>query len=129
MRRILAASLLLSPLFLTAAAVASPAPTDASASTATRAISTGVTSPKVIEATSVNLPSASANWFPNDAEVVLQLNLDETGKVQDAQIVKSPNSQLDAPVLEAVRRFRFSPAILDKQAIPVGMTLTVQLQH
>ena len=39
------------------------------------------------------------------------------------------NPELDAPVLSAVRQFRFTPAMLDKQAIPVALDLTVQLQH
>jgi hypothetical protein len=35
---------------------------------------------------------------------------------------------LNAPVIEAVRKFRFRPATLDKQAIEVPLSLTVTVQ-
>jgi TonB family protein len=129
MRRNLVASLLLSPLMFTAAAVASTPATDASATTQARPISTGVTPAHIIYSTGVDLPSGTSDRLPNNAEVVLDLSLDKQGNVQDAQIVKSPNPELIEPVLTAVRQFRFSPATLDKQAIPIDMKLTVLLQR
>jgi hypothetical protein len=36
---------------------------------------------------------------------------------------------MDARVIEAVRQFRWQPAMLNQQAIPVDLTLTVLLQH
>jgi hypothetical protein len=36
---------------------------------------------------------------------------------------------LNAPVLSAVRNFRFRPATLDKQAVPVDMNLVIQVQR
>jgi TonB family protein len=126
MRRILAASILLSPLFFTASAVASTPANDASATTMTRPISTGVVPAQVISSQSVELPS-SAN-IPAGAEVVLQLNVGEDGKARDISVVKSVNPELDAPVVAAVRKFRFSPAKLDNQAIEVPLSLTVFVQ-
>jgi len=127
MRRILAASILLSPLFLTAAAVASTPATDASVPTTARPVSTGVTPAKVLYSPSIELPTSAK--IPNDAEVVLQLNVDEEGKARDIQVIKSINPELDAPVVAAVSKFRFSPAKLDNQAIPVALNLTVVVQH
>jgi TonB family protein len=127
MRRILAASILLSPLFFTALAVASTPANDASASTPARPVSTGVIPAHVLYSTGIELPSTAT--VPNDAEVVLELNVGEDGKARDIQVVKSVNPQLDAPVVAAVRKFRFSPAMLDNQAISVPLSLTVTVQR
>ena len=127
MRRILAASILLSPLFFTALAVASTPANDASASTPARPVSTGVIPAHVLYSTGIELPSPAT--VTNDAEVVLELNVGEDGKARDIQVVKSVNPQLDAPVVAAVRKFRFSPAMLDNQAISVPLSLTVTVQR
>jgi TonB family protein len=130
MRHNLAASILLSPLLFSAAAVASSPATDAPASTHLRPVSTGVVYPQLVSSTDINLPSNTFNaWSPASSEVVLQLKVDATGAVQDAQVVKSLNPQLNAPVLSAVRNFRFRPATLDKQAVPVDMNLVIQVQR
>jgi protein TonB len=127
MHRILATSLLLSPLFLSAAAVASTPATDASTSTQVRPVSTGVIPAHVLYAPSISLSPSTA--IPSDAAVVLHLNVDENGKAQGIQVVKSVNADLDARVVEAVRESRFRPAMLDKQVIPIDMNLTVVVQR
>jgi TonB family protein len=130
MRRIYLASLMLSPLLLSAAALASSPASDANASTSVPQVSTGVTFPKVLYSTDIEIPSTvTAGRLPNLAPVVLELNVDQTGKVHDVQVVKSLNPELNANVVDAVRKFRFSPAKLDNQAIPVDMELTVLLQR
>jgi TonB family protein len=127
MRRILAASILLSPLFFTASAVASTPANDASASTPARPVSTGVIPAHVLYSAGIELPSTAS--IPNDAEVVLELNVGEDGNARDIEVVKSINPQLDAPVVAAVRKFRFSPAKLDNQAISVPLSLTIMVQR
>jgi len=130
MRRTHVASLLLFPLLFTAAAVASSPATDASASTGVRPVSTGVIPPQVIYSTDVELPNdGTVEQLPNDTEVVLHLNVDETGKAQDVQVVKSLYPKLAPHVVDAVRQFRFRPAKLDNQTIPVDMELTLQLKR
>jgi TonB family protein len=127
MRRILVASILLSPLFVTATAVASTPASDATASTQVRPISTGVVPAKVISLIDVQVPATTT--IQNDAQVELQLNIDQKGKAHDIEVVKSLNPELDGPVAAAVRGFRFRPATLDNQAIPVSMSLTVRVKH
>jgi TonB family protein len=127
MRRILIASVLLSPLFFTPSAVASQTATEAAASTPVRPISTGVKQARVLDSPNIDLP-ASAN-LPNDTEFVLKLNVDENGKPQDVEVVKSLNPDVDASVAAAVRQFRFRPATLDKQPIATDMTLTVVMER
>jgi TonB family protein len=129
MRRILAFSVLIAPLFISAAALASQPVTDASASTTTRPLSTGVTPARVVYSTNVALTPAAVETLPYDAEVVVKLNVDENGKAQDIQVVKSPSHYLDSPVATAVRQFKFQPATLDNQPVAADLTLTVVLAH
>jgi TonB family protein len=127
MRRILAASLLVAPFLLSAAAHASQPSSDAVASP--RPLSTGVKPAHVLYIPRIDLTPAAAETMPPDAEVVLKLNVDADGQPQDVQVVKSPNHYLDAPVSAAVRQTRFRPATLDHQPVATDLTLTVVVQQ
>jgi TonB family protein len=129
MRRILATCILLSPMLFTAAASASQPKDDASASTSVRPISTGVTAPRILHTTDVVLTPEQIEMIPNDAEVVLNVNVSKNGTPDDIQVVKSPNPLIDQRVVEAVRQFRWSPATLDNQDIPLDLTLKVMVQR
>jgi TonB family protein len=127
MRRILAVSLL-SSFCLTAAAATGPS-VDVSASTP-RAISTGVTCPRLVVSrpitiTSDELPKA----FSNPARVVLKFDLDETGSPRNIRVAEALTQPVDARVMSAVRDFRWTPAVLDNQAVPIEMTLIVNVQR
>jgi TonB family protein len=127
MRRTLIASALISPLFLSVAALATPPATDATTSTSARPLSTGVKPAHVLYSPDISIPASAV--VPSNAQFVLHLNVDEKGKAKDVHVVKSASSDLDAPVTEAVRQFRFSPATLDKQPVATDMTLTVFVQR
>jgi TonB family protein len=129
MRNTIIASLLLSPMLFSAAANASSPKDDATASTPIHRVSTGVTPPHIIHSAAIQLSSTSMELIPNDAEVQLNLKVDENGKAQDIQVVKSVNPMFDARVVEAVRQFRWSPATLDQQAIPLDLNLIVTVQR
>ena len=128
MRRILAATVLISPLFLSAAALASQPLTDAAVAS-TRPLSTGVTPAHVLYTPKIDLSPAAAETMPVNAEVILTLNVDADGQPQDVQVVKSPNHYLDAPVSAAVRQTRFRPATLDHKSVATDLTLTVVVQQ
>jgi protein TonB len=127
MRRILVASVLLSPLFFTAAAVASkPVAADA----ASTPVSTGVKPAHVLSSVSVELPTVTPDIAAfSQAEVILSLKVDATGRPTDVQITKSPSVDLDEPVLAAVRKFRFEPATLNNKPVEVPMTLTLEVSR
>jgi TonB family protein len=125
MRRILIASVLLSPLFFTSAAVASQPVADDAASTP---VSTGVKPASVLSSFPVEIQTVTPDIAAfHQAEVVLSLKVDETGKPTNVQITKSPSVDLDQPVLAAVRKFRFEPATLDNKPVAVPMTLTLEV--
>jgi TonB family protein len=127
MRYILAASLLLSSLTFPAAVKASTPVDDATAPTPVR-VSTGVTEPVLIDSASLMLPEGySIDSIPNDAQVGLSLTIDEKGQPTDIQVIKSYSPFWDARVIETVRQFRYKPATVSKQPVPVDMDLTVNI--
>jgi TonB family protein len=64
-----------------------------------------------------------------DSEVVLTLTVDEQGKAQNIQLVKSTNPVIGERVVDAVQKFRWRPATLDKQPVPLDLTLNVEVQR
>ena len=129
MRRILAATVLISPFIFSAAALASQPVTDAPASTPVRPLSTGVKPAQVLDSPNIDFSPAALETVPNGAEVVLTLNVDEKGQAQDVHVVKSPSHYLDEAVAASVRNYRFRPATLDNQPVALPLTLTVVVQH
>ena len=130
MRRILVASLLLSPVLFTASAVASQPATDAAPSTQVRRVSTGVVAPQLLKSTNVDIPADAFDAvLPPNAEVGLKVDIDEQGNARDIQVIKPLNSDLDARVVAAVSKFRFAPATLDNQAISDTIDLNIVVKH
>jgi TonB family protein len=128
MRRILVASLLFT-IALTAAA-ASPKPANDASTPAPPMVTTGVTSAQLRYAAKIELPpTAALASLPNPAKMVLKLNLDQTGSPTHVEVVRSLTPELDARVVKAVRQFRWSPAVLDNQTIPIDVNLIVEVQH
>jgi protein TonB len=56
--------------------------------------------------------------------VILEVVIDEHGDVGSARVLRS-TTLLDQAALDAVRRWKFAPARLNGEAIPVVMTVTV----
>ena len=127
MRRVLAASLLLPSLFLPAAAKASTPVDDASAPTPVR-ISTGVTEPVLLSSPVLSLPQGlSFDLIPTDAQVELSLTVNEKGKPENIQVVKSYSPFIDARVVETVSQMHFRPGMIDNQPTPIDLNLTVNV--
>jgi protein TonB len=59
-----------------------------------------------------------------EGTVVLEAVIDVTGLVTSARVLRSV-PLLDDAALEAVRAWRFTPALLNDQPVPVVMTITV----
>jgi TonB family protein len=113
---------------LSAFAAAPPA-TDVSATTGSRRISTGVIAPKLIKESKITV--ATSDFVTEDLAsqfVLLHLLVDESGKPQNVQVIKSANPQVDSRVLAAVRDYRFTPATLDDQAVPLELDLRINFE-
>jgi TonB family protein len=129
MRKLLVASLLLSPVLYVASAVAATPKTDAS-DAQIRQVSTGITTPAVLDSASIRIPGATlAKTDSNAAKVVLAVNVDAKGNAQNVRVVQSANRELDARVIAAVRQSYFHPAMLDNHAVPVQVDLVVNVKR
>jgi hypothetical protein len=128
MRRAILA-ILLSSITLTAAAAPVPQLNDASAPTS-RPVSTGVTSPHLVYSTNVYIPAEELpTTVGTVARVVLKIDLDATGSPTSIRVLHPITPQIDARVVEAVRHFRWTPAVLNSKPVATDLALTVDVQR
>lgn len=59
--------------------------------------------------------------------VILEAVLDAQGRVESVRVLRSI-PQLDRAAVDAVQQWRFTPALLNGQAVPVVMTVTVNFR-
>jgi protein TonB len=57
--------------------------------------------------------------------VIIEATIGPDGTVQDARVLRSI-PLLDGAALDAVKRWEFTPTLLNGQPVPVIMTVTVQ---
>ena len=151
MRRVIVATLALTPMLLHAQAnspvqpqASAPVtlqsklvtPNEFSAETAAAAtttpirISTGVTAPKLIYTVGVEATSDYApDGFLNDKKAIVTMTVDKTGVPSDLKIVKSVSPAMDKHVLAAVSQYRFKPAMLNGAPTPIQLNLEVTLHN
>ena len=129
MRPNLIASLLLSPMLVSASAIASQPKSDAPAPAEYHRISTGIAAPAMIDESSFRIPADVLGQSAGNAQVVLSLNVDEKGNAQNVRVVKSVNPSLDSRVVAAVMQSHFRPATLNHQPIAIDMDLTVSVKR
>src|SRR5580693_4394551 len=117
MRSIIASGIVLSSLFLPAAANASTPSDDASASAQAPRVSTGVTAPTLLESMlAISIPGdLPQEAIPVDAQIGLTFVVDQKGKPEDIHVVKGINAFWDARVVEAVSKFHYRPGTVDAQ--------------
>jgi TonB family protein len=127
MRRILAASLMLSSLIFPAVAKASTPVDDSTAPTPVR-VSTGVTEPVLLGSPVLSLPQGLAfDIIPPGAQVELTLTVNAKGEPENIQVVKSFSPFIDARVVETVSQFHFRPATVNNQPTAIDLNLTVNV--
>jgi hypothetical protein len=130
MRHIVTSGILLSSLFLPAAASASTPADDVSAPTQAPRVSTGVIEPTLLQTTEINLPDGvPADLIPANAQIGLTFVVDEKGRPVNIHVVKGFNPFWDARVVEAVSKFYYRPGTIDEKPIPIDMNLTVTLSR
>jgi protein TonB len=59
--------------------------------------------------------------------VIIEATIGPTGDVLDAKVLRSI-PLLDAAALDAVRRWRFTPTLLNDKPVAVVMTVTVEFK-
>lgn len=61
-------------------------------------------------------------------EVLVRTLVDAAGNVADAIVLSSPGAGLDTQALKAVNRYKFTPAKIDGQAVPVFITVAINFR-
>ena len=111
------------------AALAAVKSADTVTLTSSKRVSTGVIPPQIVHTAGRDsnhiLPGAG---FGGERTVVVGMTVDATGTPVDLKIVKSADVYTDAGVLQAVSRYRFKPATLDNQAVPITLQLAYTIQ-
>ncbi len=149
MRRVLVATLALTPMFLYAQANL-PAQTTKSSTTlqaklvqpselrgsgssvstpTALRVSTGVIAPKLVHTVSVETDE-DAMWARTggDRKVVVSMIVDAAGKPEDVKVVESAGLVEDKYVVSAVNQFRFEPGTVSSQPTAVPVRLEILLK-
>ena len=82
--------------------------------------------PKVIASCKPVLPQAITS-MKNHRVVVVNCLIDHDGIPQDVKCVTSTDRLLDGPVIEAVRKWRFSPGLLNGKAVSTRLIIPVKI--
>ena len=61
-----------------------------------------------------------------EGDVILELVITASGEVRDAEVVQGLGYGLDEAAMEAARQFRFRPATVDGQAVPVALNFSIR---
>jgi TonB family protein len=147
MRRVIVATLLLSPMLLHAqanspaqphtsalqaklvpAAFSSEADHGTAGTTTPVRVSTGVNGPKLVHTVAVQSDSDFTPAARFERTAVVSMTVDADGKPSDLKIVQSVNPIMDKNVLAAVSQYRFTPGTLDNQPTAVPVNLEVVLR-
>jgi len=81
---------------------------------------------KIADVAPISPPIALAAGV--DGIVILEAVIAEDGSVRDVRVLRSI-PLLDAAAVEAVRQWRFTPTLLNGEAVPVVMTVTVAFRR
>jgi TonB family protein len=92
-------------------------------------VSTGVGAPKLIHTVAIE---SDSDWIPSgftfDRKTVVELTVDATGKPSNLKILQSLGPVMDHNVLAAVSQYRFTPGTLDGAPTSVPVNLQVVLR-
>ena len=83
--------------------------------------------PKLISTTAPVYPLA-ARQASIDGDVVIQAVIDKNGNVTQADVISGP-AMLRQAALNAVRRWKYAPSVLDGQPVSIQTTVTVKFRR
>ncbi len=108
---------------VTATALDEPAGQRAAGSAAPIRVGDGVPPPRKVHDVSPVYPSA-ARTLRVQGLVILEATIGATGEVVDVEVLRSV-PELDAAAVAAVEQWRYEPTLVDGEAVPVVMTVTI----
>lgn len=122
-------ALLLASSLASATALAKP-PASADVPATPIHVSTGVTSPVLLNGSQLSISNESLAFVPTTSPMVeLSMHVDEKGVPSDVHVVKSVSQKVDAQVVAAARTFHFRPAMLDHEPVAMNMRVKVIIQR
>lgn len=84
--------------------------------------------PALVERTEPRYPTEDRR-LGLSGSVILSVVIGEDGRVRDAKVVRSVSPRMDQAALEAVRRWKYRPAMLDGEPVPVYGVITVRFEY
>lgn len=84
-----------------------------------------ITQPTLVHKVSPEYPRA-ARFAKVEGRVILQAVIARDGSVEDVEIVSSSSRLLDAAAIEAVREWRYTPALLNGRPVRVTFRVSVE---
>ncbi len=83
--------------------------------------------PKLIELVPADIP-ADTDFPTPEIQVLLEIEVDETGRVLDARVNKGAGEPFDTAALQAAKKFSFEPAILSTgEPVPVTINFLMRI--
>jgi hypothetical protein len=87
----------------------------------------GSTPASLLYASNVDMPD-SLQMNQNITHLIVMVRVDKQGVPQMAHVTRAGNVYIDARVCEAVERYRFSPAVRNRQPVESDLLLNISLQ-
>jgi TonB family protein len=83
--------------------------------------------PKLIELVPADIPEGTE--FPSpEVQVLLEIEVDESGKVSQVRVVEGPGDPFNTAALEAAKKFTFEPAVLSTgENVPVTINFRMKI--
>jgi TonB family protein len=97
--------------------------TDGNVGGGVRKVGDGVTAPKVIYSVDAEF-SDEARRAKYEGAVLISLIVDAQGNPQSVRVVRSVGMGLDEKAMEAVRQYKFKPAVDQKSGKPVPVEIS-----
>ena len=88
-----------------------------------------VTPPKLVHSVSAVFPDSERGKGQRSVTVVCQLVVTAQGLPEDVQVVQSPGKDFDDSAMEAIRQYRFSPAMRKGRPVAVSVKIETNMRY
>ena len=88
-----------------------------------------VTPPKLVHSVSAVFPDSERGKDKRSVTVVCKLVVTAQGLPEDIQVVQSPGKAFDDSAMEAIRQYRFTPAMRQGKPVAVSIKLETNMRY
>jgi len=90
-------------------------------------VSTGITAPVLLHSVDVNRSHILLDTS-EDRVVRVSMTVDATGQPTNLKVLQSADKFTDRAIVDAASQYRYKPAMLDGNAVPMEMTVNFKIQ-